>query len=134
MLCLQFGVHDERQVLVRVRHHLDRPGVGAGQAQVLLHHPARDVYADAGFAGIEPIVVDLPQRAPAGVEEDRVTRLDVTLLHVLLLQGGTDIGDNDLLAGVHHAAFQCHHVDEVAAGEQRLQLLHAEFLQAVPRR
>src|SRR5207253_2293546 len=42
---------------------------------------------------------------PAGIEEDRVARLDVALLHVLTLQGRADIGNQDLLAGIHHAAF-----------------------------
>src|SRR5262249_51855264 len=49
---------------------------------------------------------------------NRVARLDVAFLHVLLLQGGAHIRDGDLLAGIHHTALHRGDVDEVAAREK----------------
>ena len=65
------------------------------------------------------------------LKKHRVARLDVAFLHVLALQRGAQVGDRDLLAGVHHAALERPEVEQVAAREQRLQLLDAELLQAV---
>ena len=45
--------------------------------------------------------------------------------------GAAQIGDRDLLARMHHPALQPGHVDQVAAREERLQLLDAELLEAV---
>ena len=84
-----------------------------------------------GLARVEAVVVLHPERPPAGVEEDGVARLDVALLHVLALERGADVGDHDLLAGVHHPALHRLDVDEMPAGEKRLQLLDSELLQAI---
>src|SRR5262249_17476796 len=67
----------------------------------------------------------------AGIEEDRIARLDVALLHILLLQGGAHIGEADLLPGLHHRALEPGKVDQMPAGEERVQLFRAELLQAV---
>src|SRR5215813_14046327 len=65
------------------------------------------------------------------MEHDRVARLDVALGDVLLLQRGLDIGCGDLLACVHHPAFEPDHVDQMRAREDRLELLNSELLETI---
>src|SRR5215208_5613344 len=107
------------------------PGVGGGEGEVLLDDPARHLEADAGLARVEAVVVLHPKRPPAGVEEHGVARLDVARLHVLALERSADVGNHDLLAGIHHPALHGLDVDEMPAGEKRLQLLDSELLQAI---
>ena len=131
VLCLQLPVDHEGEILVGVRHDLDRPGVGCRQAEILLDHPARDFEADARLAVVVAVVVLHPERSPAGIEEDRIARFDVVFLHVLALQCRPDVRERNFLARVHHPAFHRLDVDEMAAREQRLQLLGSELLQAI---
>src|SRR5258708_4831811 len=41
------------------------------------------------------------------------------------------VGDGDLLASLHHIALHSLDVEQVAAGEERLAVLHAELLQPI---
>ena len=73
-------------------------------------------------------IQSLPQPV---LKNTRIAFLDVGLLHVLLLQGGAQVGDGDLLADIHRRALDRLDVEQVAAGEERLAVLDAELLQAV---
>lgn len=48
-----------------------------------------------------------------------------------LASAAFDVGRGDLLADVHHSALQRDHVDQMRAGEQRLEFFDAKLLQAV---
>lgn len=53
VLGLQRHVHGKRQRLVRIGNDLHRPGVGAGQAEILLDYPVGDLEPDARLAAVE---------------------------------------------------------------------------------
>jgi hypothetical protein len=121
----------ERQALVGIGYYLNRPGVGACQREIFVRHPMGDFQPDARLTAVEAVVVLYPQLAPAGVEKDRIARLDVALLHVLLGERSAEVSQSDLFADIHHAAFHCLDIDKMSAGEQRLQLLDTELLEAI---
>ena len=122
-------MHHECPLRVRVRHHLDWPGVAAHKAHALVHQDRRDIHADAGTAGIEAVVVLDPEVAPAGVEEHRVAFLDVVERHALRGERGIDMRRRDLVADIPRLLRL--HIDQVAAGEERLDVLHADLLEPV---
>ena len=127
----QFAVHREGEILVGIGHDLGSPGIGAGQRDALVDEPLGRFQADSGLPAVELVVVLHPELAPARVEEHRIALLDVGLLHVLLLQSRLQVGDGDLLPGLHHRALQGLEIEQVAAREERLHVLDAELLHAV---
>src|ERR1700743_3264186 len=65
------------------------------------------------------------------MKEDGVSGLEVGLRHILLLEPRAHIGHAALFACFHHAPFHRDHIDQVTAGEKRLAVLDAKFLEAI---
>ncbi len=127
----QHLVNRERQLRVRVRHNLDRPCIRAHQGDLFPDQPFRGADPDAGRTAVESRVVFLPERPPAGVHEHRVARTDVRLAHVLRLERRLQVGGRDLLALVHPAAPEALDIHQHASGEERVELLDAQLVDAV---
>ena len=122
-------MHREGEVRVGVRHDLDRPGVGADDGHAFLDQIGRGLQPDAGAAGVEGGVVGDPVAAPAGVDQHDVAfgrRADA-----LFLKRRFDVGDRDFLACIHRPAPHGGDVEDDAAGEEGLHMLHAQRLDAV---
>ena len=130
---------DEGFLGILAGNDLDDPGVRAHRHNLLRHEPVGGVLADAGRAAIVGGVLGrelLEEVAPAGVDDDDVA---LAQRHVVHLEAGLQVGAGDHGALVEAGLLarrvalelagrleHLHHVDDHAAGRERLQVLEAE--------
>ncbi len=121
-------VHRQAEVLVRVGRDFHRPVVGADEQRILLREPFGRSHAHARRRFHEARVVLPVELAPAGVDDDGVSRQNLQLLPLeRLLQ----IGHRDLIGVAQHLhAFERRDVEHHAAREERRGILHPELGEA----
>ena len=127
----QVLVHREGVIRVHAGHNLHGPGIGADQGNVLAGEPLCDLDAYARGASVVPVVINTPKVAPPVVEEHHVAVLDIILRHPLGLQGAVHVLHSDHGSGVQHLTLVAVYVDQDSPGEDGLDALDPEILQAV---
>ena len=111
------------------RDHFEPPGIGADRDHALAGEIFGAFDAEAGFAGVEALVVLADQAGPAGVEEHDVALADFDalflgdFLDLLDVEGGAFLDDVGAVMGGH--------VEQHAAGHHRRDFSTPSFFKPV---
>src|SRR6185503_2277201 len=122
-------VDGKRDVRIRVGIHLNRYVVGADQHWILLRQPLGSADPDPGTAFYKTGAIPVPELAPTGVDDDRITLLK---FYLLVCQRLLEVSRADLVRVRQDLdTLQRGHVYQHAASDERADILDAKLVETI---